>query len=189
MLRRENELIFGRSWQYAGPLSMLDGPGSFFTCRAGATPIVVVQTREGDLRAFFNVCRHRGHEVAQGCGRRETLQCPYHAWTYDLDGSLRAAPRSDREAAFDASDYGLRPVLVETSGPLVFVNPDVDAMPLHDVLGELPREAAARGVDLTGLAYRGRSREQVIDANWKIVVENFLECYHCPVAHKSFSKL
>jgi phenylpropionate dioxygenase-like ring-hydroxylating dioxygenase large terminal subunit len=189
ILRLEEERIFSRSWQYAGPLAHASDPGSFLTCRAGATPIVVVRDREGQLRAFINVCRHRGHEIAKGWGHRETLQCPYHAWTYDLDGSLRAAPRSEREPSFDPSELGLRPALVDTWGPLVLVNPDVDAPPVRSILGELPREAAARGLDPTHLEYRGRSREQVIDANWKIVVENFLECYHCPVAHKSFSKL
>jgi phenylpropionate dioxygenase-like ring-hydroxylating dioxygenase large terminal subunit len=102
---------------------------------------------------------------------------------------LRAVPRSEREAAFDRADLGLRPVLVDTWGPLVFVNPDADAPPLGDVLRDLPRETAERGLEPVGLVYRGRSREQIIDANWKIVVENFLECYHCPVAHKSFSRL
>jgi phenylpropionate dioxygenase-like ring-hydroxylating dioxygenase large terminal subunit len=189
LLRPEQEGIFNSSWQYAGPAEQVSEPGSFTTCRAGATPIVVVRDRDGELRAFVNVCRHRGHEIAQGSGRRETLQCPYHAWTYDLDGSLRAAPRSEREPNFARSDYCLRPVRVETWGPLVFVNPDRGAPPLREVLGDLPREAADRGLELDGLEYRGRSREQVIDANWKIVVENFLECYHCPVAHKSFSRL
>jgi phenylpropionate dioxygenase-like ring-hydroxylating dioxygenase large terminal subunit len=189
ILRLEEERIFSRSWQYAGPLDRVSDPGSFLTCRAGAAPIVVVRDREGELRAFINVCRHRGHEIAKGWGHRETLQCPYHAWTYDLDGSLRAAPRSEREPFFDPSELGLRPALVDTWGPLVLVNPDLDARPLGSILGELPREAAARGLDPTHFDYRGRSREQFIDANWKIVVENFLECYHCPVAHKSFSKL
>jgi len=189
VLRLEHERIFARSWQYAGPLEQVSEPGSFLTCRAGATPVVVVRGRDGELRAFVNVCRHRGHEVAQGCGRRETLQCPYHAWTYDLDGSLRAAPRSDREPGFDLADFGLLPVRVDAWGPLVFVNPDADAAPLRDILGDLPREAAERGLEPGALEYRGRSREQVIDANWKIVSENFLECYHCPTVHKSFSKL
>jgi phenylpropionate dioxygenase-like ring-hydroxylating dioxygenase large terminal subunit len=189
ILRREHERIFSRSWQYAGPAEHAAEPGSFFTCHAGETPIVVVRGRDGGLRAFVNVCRHRGHEVAHGCGRRETLQCPYHAWTYDLDGSLRAAPRSEREPGFDLSELGLRPMLVDTWGPLVLVNPDLDAPPLRDVLADLPDETAARGLVLAELIYRGRSREQIIDANWKIVVENFLECYHCPVAHRSFSKL
>ena len=189
ILRVEHERIFRRSWQYAGPAVQATEPGSFFTCNAGALPVVVVRGRDGELRAFANVCRHRGHQVVEGCGRRETLQCPYHAWTYDLDGTLRAAPRSDREPDFDASELGLRRVQVDTWGPLVFVNPDPAGPPLRDVLGELPREAAERGVDPGGFTYRGRSREFVIEANWKIVVENFLECYHCPVAHKSFSKL
>ena len=189
VLRLEHEQIFSRSWQYAGVLEQVAEPGSFFTCRAGHTPIVVVRDRAGELRAFVNVCRHRGHEVAHGCGQRETLQCPYHAWTYDLDGSLRAAPRSEREPGFDPSEWGLRPVLVDTWGPLVFVNPDREAAPLCETLGELPREAAEHGIDFAGLTYRGRSREWIVEANWKLVVENYLECYHCPVAHKSFSRL
>jgi phenylpropionate dioxygenase-like ring-hydroxylating dioxygenase large terminal subunit len=189
VLSLEHERIFRRSWQYAGVLGQAAETGSFFTCSAGDTPIVVVRDRDRQLRAFVNVCRHRGHEVAEGCGRRETLQCPYHAWTYDLDGSLRAAPRSDREPGFDRANWSLRPVAVDTWGPLVFVNPDPDAAPLHDTLGELPSDLAERGLDPAELVYRGRSREWVVEANWKLVVENFLECYHCPVAHKSFSRL
>ena len=189
ILRLEHDAIFRRSWQYAGPLEQVSEPGAFFTCQVGDVPVVVLRDRAGGLRGYVNVCRHRGHEVASGCGRRETLQCPYHAWTYDLDGSLRAAPRSDREPGFDRSDWSLLPVQVETWGPLVFVNPGPVATPLAEVLGELPRELEAHGLSLDGLEYRGRSREFVVGANWKIVVENFLECYHCPVAHRSFSRL
>jgi phenylpropionate dioxygenase-like ring-hydroxylating dioxygenase large terminal subunit len=189
ILRLEHERIFNRSWQYGGVLEQVTEPGTFFTCRVGDVPIVVVRDRSAELRAFVNVCRHRGHEVARGCGQRETLQCPYHAWTYELDGSLKAAPRSDRESGFDHSDWSLLPVLVDTWGPLVFVNPDLAAAPLGETLGDLPAEMVARGLDPSTLTYRGRSREWVVDANWKIVVENFLECYHCPVAHKSFSQL
>jgi phenylpropionate dioxygenase-like ring-hydroxylating dioxygenase large terminal subunit len=190
IFRLEQEGIFARSWHYAGPLEQAAEPGAYFTCRAGATPVVVVRGHDGELRALVNVCRHRGHEVASGCGRRETLQCPYHAWTYDLDGSLRAAPRSEREPGFDPSQFGLHTARVETWGPFVFVSPDPLAPPLHDVLGDLPRQLADRGaIEPTELVYRGRSREQVLEANWKVVVENFLECYHCPTAHKSFSRL
>jgi choline monooxygenase len=187
--RLEQEQIFRRAWQYAGVLEQAAEPGAFFTCWAGETPVLVVRDRDGQLGAFVNVCRHRGHLVADGCGRRETLQCPYHAWTYNLDGSLRKAPRSEREPGFDASDWSLLPVLVDTWGPLVFVNPDLEAAPLAETLGELPRELAARGLDLAAFDYKGRSRELLIKANWKIIVENFLECYHCPVAHQSFSRL
>jgi choline monooxygenase len=187
--RLEQERIFRRSWQYGGTAESVAEPGSYFTCRAGDVPILVVRGRDGELRGFVNVCRHRGHEVASGCGKRETLQCPYHAWTYDLDGSLRAAPRSDREPGFDRSDWGLRPVRVETWGPLVYVNPSQDGVGLMEVLGDVPQSMLDRGLDVTSLEYRGRSREWVVDANWKVVVENFLECYHCPVAHKTFSRL
>jgi phenylpropionate dioxygenase-like ring-hydroxylating dioxygenase large terminal subunit len=189
VLRLEQERIFRRTWQYAGVLEQASEPGAFFTCRLGDVPVVVVRDGSGELRAFVNVCRHRGHEVAQGCGKRETLQCPYHAWTYGLEGSLRAAPRSDREPGFDLGDWSLRPVLVDTWGPLVFVNPDLEAAPLRKTLGDLPEDMVRRGLDPSTFVYRGRSREWVVDANWKIVVENFLECYHCPVAHKSFSRL
>ena len=189
VLRLEQEHIFKRSWQYVGVAGDVAEPGQFFTCRAGDVPIVVLRDREGELRAFVNVCRHRGHEVAKGCGRRETLQCPYHAWTYDLDGSLRSAPRSDREPGFEAGEWSLLPALVDTWGPLVFVNPDPAASPLAETLGELPRVVRERGLDPAGLEFRGRSRELLVEANWKLVVENYLECYHCPVAHKSFSRL
>jgi choline monooxygenase len=102
---------------------------------------------------------------------------------------LRAAPRSDREPDFVAGDWSLLPVLVDTWGPLVFVNPDTEAAPLAETVGELPRVMRKRGLDPAELEYRGRSREWIVEANWKLVVENYLECYHCPVAHKSFSRL
>ena len=189
VLRLEHERIFKRAWQYVGVAADVAESGQFFACRVGDVPIVVVRDRELELRAFVNVCRHRGHEVAEGCGRRETLQCPYHAWTYGLDGSLRSAPRSDREPGFDAADWALLPALVGTWGPLVFVNPDIGAEPLSGTLGDLPRIVAERGLDPKTLEFRGRSREMLVEANWKLVVENYLECYHCPVAHKSFSRL
>jgi choline monooxygenase len=189
ILGLEQQRIFRRSWQYGGPAEWVAEPGSYFTCRAGDVPIVVVRGSDGTLRGFVNVCRHRGHEVASGCGKRETLQCPYHAWTYDLDGSLRAAPRSDREPGFDFSEWGLRPVRVAIWGPMVYVNPTFDEITLADVLGDIPETMRERSLEPEGLEYRGRSREWVIEANWKLVVENFLECYHCPTAHKSFSRL
>ncbi len=189
VLRLEQERIFKRSWQYAGVAADVTHPGQFFACKAGDVPIVVLRDREQKLRAFVNVCRHRGHEIVQGCGKRESLQCPYHAWTYGLDGSLRAAPRSDREPDFDAADWSLLPASVDTWGPLVFVNPDPQAAPLAEVLGDLPGVVRERGLDPAELEYRGRSREMVVEANWKLVVENYLECYHCPVAHQSFSRL
>ena len=184
ILRREQETIFRQTWQYAGPAEHVADPQTFFTCRAGDIPVVVVRDREGELRAFVNVCRHRGSIVVEGRGGRATLQCRYHAWTYELDGTLRTAPRADRERAFDPSGLSLVPVAVETWGPFVFVHPDREAPPLAGVVGRLPGLVP----DVASLRFHHRS-EYELAANWKIACENFLECYHCPVAHPGFSKV
>ena len=101
----EKERIFARAWQYVGRAEAVAEEGSFLAGRVGHIPVVVVRGRDAELRGFVNVCRHRAHLVADGEGCRSTLQCPYHAWTYDLDGSLLRAPRSDREAGFDPDAF------------------------------------------------------------------------------------
>jgi phenylpropionate dioxygenase-like ring-hydroxylating dioxygenase large terminal subunit len=185
VLRRERRLVFARTWQYGGRADQVAEPGSFLTTDAGGVPIVVTRDRDGELRAFVNVCRHRGAVLVEGCGTRETLQCGYHAWTYALDGTLRAAPRADREEAFDHGDWPLVPASVDVWGPFLFVNPDAAAGPLAEHLGDLPG-ILARDIDVDGLVFHSRV-EFGANANWKIVVENFLECYHCPTAHPGFS--
>jgi phenylpropionate dioxygenase-like ring-hydroxylating dioxygenase large terminal subunit len=119
VLRTEQEQIFRDAWHYAGPAEWVGEPGARFPCRAGDVPIVVVRDRDRTLRAFVNVCRHRGSVIVSERGKRETLQCPYHAWTYDLDGRLRSAPRSEREGSFDADGLGLVPAGVAEWGPFV----------------------------------------------------------------------
>jgi phenylpropionate dioxygenase-like ring-hydroxylating dioxygenase large terminal subunit len=188
VFRLEQDRIFGRTWQYVGVADWVSEPGQFFTARAGLVPVVVVRDHDGRLNGFVNICRHRATEVAQGRGKRETLQCPYHAWTYGLDGCLRAAPRSDREPDFDRSEYGLVPVLVDTWGPMVFVNRDLAAAPLAETLGALPGIVEHHGLRFDDLRFHSRS-EWVLEANWKAVAENYLECYHCPTAHPEFSKV
>jgi choline monooxygenase len=188
VLALEHERIFARSWQYVGRLEQVAEPGDFFAGRAGHVPVVVVRDDTGALNAFVNVCRHRGHEVASGEGNRRTLQCPYHAWTYGLDGCLRAVPRGERERDLPVGELSLLRVQVDSWGPFVFVNPDLSAAPLAEVLGELPEIVAASGVDFSRLRFRER-REWLLKANWKIGIENYLECYHCPVAHPGFSEL
>jgi choline monooxygenase len=184
----EHDLIFAGTWQYAGWTEQAPQPGSFFTSVAGRIPVIVVRGRDDVLRGFVNVCRHRGHLVAEGSGCRETLQCPYHAWTYDLDGSLRRAPRSEREPGFDPAGFSLLPVAVDTWGPFVFVNPDPAASPLLDTLGDLPDLIGRSGVELERLRFHSH-HEWEIAVNWKVALENYLECYHCPVAHPGFSKV
>ena len=188
MLRVEQERIFGRSWQYATRADLVAEPGSMTPAWAGALPVLVVRGREGDLRAFVNVCRHRGHVLCQADARRETIQCPYHAWTYELDGTLRNAPRAEREDAFDRETLSLVPVAAEAWGPFVFVNPDRDAEPLANSLGGLPRLLADGGVELDRLRFHSRAESDEYACNWKLCAENFLECYHCAVAHPSLAK-
>jgi phenylpropionate dioxygenase-like ring-hydroxylating dioxygenase large terminal subunit len=189
ILRREQERIFRSAWQYAGHTGQLPEPGTFFASCSGRTPVVVTRARDGELRAFLNVCRHRGFTVAAGEGRRETLQCPYHAWTYGLDGRLRAAPRSEEEPNFPRADLGLVPVAVGTWGPFVFVNTAPEPPePLADALGSMPAQVAELGLDVDALVHHTRW-EAELEANWKVVCENFLECYHCQVAHPGFAEV
>ena len=188
VLERERRRLFAHTWQYAGHMGQLAEPGSYFTFKAGDVPLVVVRDREGEgaLRAFVNVCRHRGAEVVSGEGRCTTLQCHYHAWTYDLDGSLRKAPRSEDDPEFDASQLGLRRAQVDTWGPFIFVHPDEDAPPLADTLGPLPDLLRDGNLDVDAIDFHSRVPYSV-GANWKIAIENYLECYHCAVAHPGFS--
>jgi choline monooxygenase len=182
ILALEMERIFRRSWQYAGHLGELQGPGSYFASETGPVPIVITLDTDGELRGFVNVCRHRGAIVATDARKRGTIQCPYHAWTYGLDGRLRAAPRSDQDPAFDARERCLLPVSIGTWGPFVFANPDPHAEPLSDALGDLPEVVARHGLDVDSLTFDRRVRYE-LKANWKIALENYLECIHCPVNH------
>lgn len=188
ILKLEQDAIFNTTWQYVGITHDLQNPGDYLTCQRGNVPIVVLRDADHQLRAFVNVCRHRMAEVAQGTGQQMTLQCPYHGWTYNLDGSLRAAPRCDRESSFDPVHLGLIPVRVETWEFFVFINLHPDAEPLAACLGVIPEVLAKSGIDFSTLK-RHKRTEFDMSANWKIVAENYLECYHCPVAHPGFTQL
>ena len=126
VLRRERERIFRSAWHYVGHAGRLSEEPSYFACETGGVPAVITRDAGGELRAFVNVCRHRGAEIAAGEGRRETLQCPYHAWTYGLDGRLRTAPRAAED---DLDEVALAPLRLEAWGPFLFVNADPDAPP------------------------------------------------------------
>lgn len=189
MFAAEQRQIFRRCWQYVGLTEQVAHPGDFITTQLGSVPVVVLRDTAGALQAFINVCRHRGSTlVLDACGNRTTLQCHYHAWTYDLDGALRAAPGSKNEPDFDRAAFPLLRAQVATWGPFIFVNPDREAAPLSALLGDLPVQLSATGLDLGGIRRRVR-REYDIAANWKVVLDNYLECYHCPIAHKGFSDL
>lgn len=181
----EMQKIFRRTWQYVGNIRELQNVGDYISGMAGDVPVAVVRNENG-LQGFVNVCRHRRHQVMKGRGNAKMLQCGYHAWTYDLTGCLKGAPRSQAEPEFNLDDYPLLPIRAEALGPWVFVNLDHNARPITYYFGDVMGMLAQSGLDLDSLQLWERS-EWEARANWKTMLENFLECYHCAVAHPSFS--
>jgi phenylpropionate dioxygenase-like ring-hydroxylating dioxygenase large terminal subunit len=177
--------VFRKTWQYVGPLQKLKNVGDYITGYVGGIPVVVVRNPLG-IEGLVNVCRHRRHEVMKGCGNSKILQCRYHAWTYDLDGTLKAAPRSDREPNFCTDDYPLLKIKVETLGPWVFANADENAESIASYHSGVLELISDTGLDLDSLELWSREEWQS-ESNWKTMLENYLECYHCPVAHPGFS--
>jgi ferredoxin-NADP reductase/phenylpropionate dioxygenase-like ring-hydroxylating dioxygenase large terminal subunit len=182
---REIEHVLRKSWNYIGPMHELSQPGDFITGYAGEVPVVVIRN-QGGLAGFVNVCRHRRHEVMKGRGNATMMRCGYHAWTYDLTGCLKGAPRSAIEPNFRLEDYPLLPLKVESLGPWVFVNLDANAAPLATYFGKLLDIVKGSGINLDTLELYSRE-EWHAEANWKTMLENYLECYHCAVAHPGFS--
>ena len=180
----EQQKIFSRSWQYACHESRVKEPGDYAVARAGDTPIVVTCADDGELRGFVNVCRHRLHAVAPENGRGQVMQCPYHGWTYGMDGRLVSAPRSRREPGFDCSAISLEPVSVARWDQWVFVNPDPEAPSLDSVVQDIRPFTDELNADLRGYEFQVRY-EYPMECNWKIWAENAVECYHCPTLHRS----
>ena len=186
---REQDRIFATSWNFIGRVDQVAKAGDFLTGRLGKVPVVIVRDEAGLLRAYANVCGHRGSElVLEKSGNRRTLQCHYHAWTWGLDGTLRAAPHCHEQQEFNKADFPLTPLGVETFGAFIFINPGPVSCSLAATLGQLPKILRSAGADIDSLRFRER-REYAIQANWKVVVENFLECYHCAVSHPGFANL
>jgi choline monooxygenase len=184
----EQRTIFRRSWQWVGHVEAVREPGRFTTTTVADMPIAVVRDRSGVLRAFYNVCKHRAHELLSGSGTTNAITCPYHAWVYDLGGQLKGARHSQHLVDFDLGDICLDQVQVEELGGFVWVNLDPAAAPLSEQSGALGTEIADWAPDLHELTFAKRLTYE-IDSNWKNVVDNFLECYHCHVAHEDFVDL
>jgi phenylpropionate dioxygenase-like ring-hydroxylating dioxygenase large terminal subunit len=185
---RERAAIFLRCWHFVCHAAELAEAGSYRTVRLLDQGVLVVRDEAGGLRAFHNVCRHRGHELAQGCGVKRLLSCPYHAWTYGLDGSLKHARGTAGLPGFERTAFGLAPVRLEVFHGLVFVTFDASAQPFGQSMAGLDEELAASFPDLA--AYRflaGETRR--VAMNWKTRMDNSLECYHCRPAHPSFCRL
>lgn len=185
---REQRSLFSTTWQWVAHVEKLRDPGSYVAVEVAAMPIVAVRDKLGELRAFYNVCQHRAHPLLEGEGRAGAIVCPYHAWTYGLDGQLAVARQTANLVDFDTSEICLQQVQVEEFCGFVYVSLDVDAAPLAEQAGDLGAEIAHWAPDVENLTFAHRLTYD-IESNWKNVVDNFLECYHCHIAHKDFVSL
>ncbi|MBN3723267.1 aromatic ring-hydroxylating oxygenase subunit alpha [Burkholderia sp. Ac-20379] len=187
-LETEMAGIFRRSWQWVCHAEKLREPGAYYVAEVAGRSIAVVRDREGTLRAFYNVCQHRAHHLLTGEGRARVITCPYHAWSYGLDGGLRQAPMTETLVNFDKDKICLSQVQVEAFCGFIYVNLDPAAPSLASQSGALQQEIEAFAPDIDTLTFSRRLSFD-IKSNWKNVVDNFLECYHCSTAHKDFVSL
>lgn len=179
------EHIFLRSLLYAGHVSLLPEAGDYFLIAIANESVIVTRDREGNINGFINVCRHRGSRICSAAsGKVKTFVCPYHGWTYGLDGALRS--KRDMPADFDASQWGLKRVHTHVFHGLIFISfpgCDIDA---ESALQPLDAAFSPYEFEHTRVAHRSN---YPVDANWKLVVENFMECYHCGPAHPEYSRI
>jgi choline monooxygenase len=180
----ESERLWPRVWQLACSVDHVANPGDFHELRIPPLSVLLVRGDDGQLRAFQNACRHRGSALCEGTGLGLTeIRCPFHRWSYDLAGSLREVP-SRREfgvLADDSGEFGLIPVRVDTWGPLVFVNLDLDAEPLAEFLGEVPGDCAWARID----DFRCTAAVSIpAPCNWKTLIDGFSETYHVQGIHR-----
>jgi phenylpropionate dioxygenase-like ring-hydroxylating dioxygenase large terminal subunit len=181
----ERDKIFARTWQVVGHADQLVKPGDFFTTELLGEPLLLVRGAQGELRGFYNVCRHRAGPPAGGCGSRKLFRCGYHGWTYGLDGALISAPEVEGVQDFKPEEFSLVPVRAEQWSNLLFINLDPDAEPLVKSLGELPQQAARFGFESMKLFER---RTYDMKCNWKTYVDNYLEGYHLPSVHPGLNR-
>jgi choline monooxygenase len=185
----ECDSIFAENWQVVGRTDQVKEPGQFFTIDVNKEPLLVVRSEDGELRAFYNVCRHHAAAVEPrqaGCAKQ--FRCPYHGWTYGNEGALKGMVEFEGVCNFERKDNGLVPIRVDTWENFVFVNLGGKAAALHDFLGEVPSLVAPLKIS-SNLHYFDR-RIYALNCNWKVYVDNYLDGgYHVPHAHKGLSSV
>lgn len=184
----ELEHIWSAGWVCVGRADELQQPGAQKAVRMAGDGILLARGEDDAIRGFFNTCRHRAHELLapDTCAHARAIRCPYHAWVYALDGSLKAAPRSNEIPSFDPAAHGLVPARTEVWHGWVFVNATGDAPPFRDWVGEL--EELVRPFEPERLR-QGASKYYEVQANWKLVHENYHECYHCTSIHPELCRV
>jgi len=185
VLKLEQEGLFARMWVCVGREADIPNAGDYFTHQIGGESVMVARAADGAVRAFYNVCRHRGARLLDSaCGKGlSRVVCPYHAWTYRLDGTLAQVPRMDE--GFSRESFGLVPVRLGTWAGFIFLNLDDAAEPLEKYLADLPDLARFKMQDLR----LGKRIEYEVAANWKLICENYSECYHCPGVHPQLFRI
>jgi Rieske 2Fe-2S family protein len=187
----EQERIFSRNWYCVGREEQVTGAGDYLTSEVARESVIVIRGKDGELRAFANVCRHRGSRLLSepsGCVN-SAIKCPYHAWTYGFDGALIGTPNVLKEDGLPREEYGLYPIALETWQGFVFVSLAAEPEPLLDALakeGDGPLDYDRYGLDELRVAH---TIVYEVEANWKIVVDNYNECLHCPSVHPELVKL
>ena len=184
---RELEHLIFRSWLYAGHISELPQSGDYLLFEIGEDSVIIVRDAAGEVHALMNICRHRGARVCEeSSGNRKTFVCPYHGWVYNTDGSLKAAREMQVREDFKVADYGLRKARIEVYMGLIFINCDLQAADFRGPLEKLAQPLGAYDLENARIAHKHTYQ---VDANWKLVLENYLECYHCATSHRAYARM
>ena len=176
----ERKNIFRREWLCVAREEEFEMPGDYRTMVIADEPIILCRSKTGQLHAFYNVCRHRGTEIANGCGNRTGFVCPYHAWTYDLDGALIGAPFTEDIENFSRKNFGLKPIQLDSWGGFVFINLDPDCRSLSESLGSFTEVFAPYRPQDCRLGFK---IQMTYNSNWKAVAENLVDVYHLATLH------
>lgn len=184
----EKEAIFYKTWHYAGHVSQVAEPRSYFTTKIHQQNVFVAKGTDGVIRAFYNVCAHRGHLLLEGAGKKNVITCPYHAWAFDFEGNLVNARNSENVEGFDRKQFPLKEVRLEVFCGMVLINLDPKAKPFSQMYAGLEDEIRQYMPSVDNLEFAQRDTFDVA-SNWKVLVDNFLECYHCAPAHRDFVDL
>ena len=186
VFKLETDGLLARTWQFAGHASQLKETGDYFTFDMAGESLFCIKGRDGEIRTFYNVCQHRAHQLVSGQGQTRVVVCPYHAWTYELTGELRAGPNIKAVEGFDKSSICLTSVRTEVFLGFIFVNLDNDAKPMDDWFPNVRTELESYIPHWDTLAPL-EWVEIPENCNWKVSVENYSECYHCALNHPTFS--